>query len=222
MIETRMMIEVWSDIMCPFCFLGKRRLASALARLPQANDVEVVWRSFQLNPSLQTDPSLSINDYLAREKGIDPRQAAAMNDRLTRLGADVGIVYNFDRAVVANTFDAHRLLHFARTLHRQDEVAERLFQAYFTEGNNIADHAVLAEVGRDEGLDIADVASMLASDRFAEDVRADIAEASELGIHGVPFFIFDGRYAISGAHETEVFERAIGQAYVDWQGSVST
>src|SRR5690348_815644 len=119
MIETRMVVEVWSDIMCPFCYLGKRRFGAALAHFPQRDDIDVVWRSFQLNPSLRTDVTISVNDYLSREKGMDVRQAAAMNARLTGIGRQEGIVYDFDHAVVANTFDAHRVLHYARTKGQQ-------------------------------------------------------------------------------------------------------
>ena len=208
-----MTVEVWSDIMCPFCFLGKHRFATALQRFPQREDVAVVWRSFQLNPSLRTDPTITVNEYLARTKGIDVRQAAAMNDRLTSAGAAEGIEYRFDRAVVANTFDAHRFLHYAADHDRQDAAMEHIFTAYFSEGRNVADHAVLAAIGDEIGLDAADIASMLASDRYVDEVRADIAEAEELGIQGVPFFVFDRRYAVSGAQDSSVFLRALEQSW---------
>jgi len=221
MAETRMVVEVWSDIMCPFCFLGKRRFAAALEHFAQSQDVAVTWRSFQLNPTLRSDATMSVNEYLAREKGIYPAQAALMHDRLVRLGENAGIEYNFDRAVVANTFDAHRMIHLAARRGKEDAAVERLFTAYFTEGKNIADHTVLAELGRDVGLDAADVGATLASDRYSDDVRADITEAHELGIHGVPFFIFDGRYAVSGAHEVPVFAHALARSYAEWQSGVA-
>src|SRR5690349_21109084 len=153
MAETRMVVEVWSHIMCPFCFLGKRRFAAALEHFAQSRDVAVTWRSFQLNPTLRSDATMSVNEYLTREKGIDPAQAAPMHDRLVRLGENAGIEFNFDRAMVANTFDAHRMIHLAASRGKEDAAVERLFTAYFTEGKNIADHTVLADLGRDMDLD---------------------------------------------------------------------
>lgn len=211
-VGAKLLVEVWSDVMCPFCVLGKHRFAQALARFPYHDDVEVVWKSFQLDPTLRADSPMTINEYLASRKGIDPRQAAAMNDRLTRAGAQEGIVYHFDRAIVANTFDAHRLLHLARDLGKQNEAAERLFAAYFSEGLDVADHSVLAQIGRDVGLDSALVTATLASDRCADAVRADIAEARELGIDGVPFFVLDRKFAVSGAQDAALFLQALEQA----------
>ena len=208
-----MTVDVWSDIMCPFCFLGKHRFASALARFTYRDDVDVVWRSFQLDPNLRTDPTITVNEYLARRKAIDIEDARRMNDHLTRVGSQEGLVYNFDRAIPANTFDAHRLLHFAREQDKQDEIMERLFRAYFAEGKNIADAGVLTDLGHDVGLDPAVTAAMLASTQYGDEVREDIREAAQLGINGVPFFVFDGRYAVSGAQGTSVFLQALEQSY---------
>src|SRR5262245_29814934 len=205
-------VDVWSDIACPFCFLGKHRFQSALEEFPDRADVTVRWRSFQLNPGLRTDRTMSINEYLSRHKGINIRHAATMNDRLARVGREEGLVYDFDRIVVANTFDAHRFLHFAAQQGKQDAAIERLFVAYFTDGKNVDDHAELAALGGDIGLDPADVRSVLESNRFADEVRADIAEAAQLGIDGVPFFVFDGRYGVSGAQERAVFLGALEES----------
>jgi len=209
-----MTVEVFSDIMCPFCLLGKRRFANALARFTYRDDVDVVWRSFQLDPDLRTDPTITVNEYLARRKGIDIDDARRMNDHLTRVGSQEGLVYDFDRAIPANTFDAHRLLHFAREQGKQSEMMERLFTAYFAEGRNVADPAVLADLAYDVGLDPAITAAMLASTRYADDVRCDIREAAQLRINGVPFFVFDRRYAVSGAQGASVFLQALEESYM--------
>jgi len=212
-----MKVEVWSDVMCPFCYLGKRRFAGALARFADRDDVEVIFRSFQLNPSLETDPDISVTQYLAREKGLDERVAEQMNDRVARMSRQDGPIYNFDDVVVANTFDAHRLIHFARARGRQDQVVERLFSAYFTEGKNVDDRETLIELAREIGLDSNEVASALESDAYTDEVNADVEEARQLGINGVPFFVFDRKYAVSGAQESEVFEQALERSVTEWR-----
>jgi predicted DsbA family dithiol-disulfide isomerase len=209
----KMKVEVWSDVMCPFCYLGKRRFAVALAEFPDRDDVEVIWKSFQLNPSLETDPDISVTQYLAREKGLDVRVAEQMNDRVARMARQDGPIYNYDEVVVANTFDAHRLIHFARSQNLQDQVMEKLFSAYFTEGRNVDDRATLIELAREVGLDGDAVAAMLDSDAYTAEVNSDIEEARQLGISGVPFFVFDRAYAVSGAQDTEVFKAALEQSF---------
>jgi len=204
--------------MCPFCYLGKRRFASALAQLPQRDDVEVIWKSFQLNPSLETDPDISVNQYLAREKGLDVRVAEQMNDRVARMSRQDGPIYNFDDVVVANTFDAHRLIHFAKDHGRQDQATERLFSAYFTEGRNVDDRATLIELGKEIGLDGDAVSAMLESDAYVAAVNSDIEEARQLGISGVPFFVFDRKYVVSGAQESSVFQQALERSVAEWRG----
>jgi predicted DsbA family dithiol-disulfide isomerase len=217
-----MLVEIWSDVMCPFCYLGKRRFADALAHFPHREEVKVQWRSFQLNPALRSDTPISVNEYLAREKGIDPRQAAQMHERLTRLGHQAGIEYDFDRAVVANTFDAHRLVHFAREYGREDELVERLFVAYFTEGRNVGDRPTLVALAQDLAIDAGATKQMLDSDRYADAVRSDIREAAQLGIDGVPFFDFDRKYAVSGAQEMSTFASALEQSYAERTRIAST
>lgn len=216
MADPKMLVEIWSDVMCPFCYLGKRRFARALEAFEHRDDVEVAWKSFQLAPSLRTDPTLRTHEYLAREKGLDVAVARQMNARLADAGRQEGIAYDFDRVVVANTFRAHRLLHFARAEGRQDAMADRLFRAHFGEGRNVDDVETLVELGADAGLDRDAVRRVAAGDEYAGAVRADIEEARALGVDGVPFFVFDRRYAVSGAQDSAIFGQALARSHEEW------
>ena len=208
-------VEIWSDVACPFCWLGKRRFENALRGFARPDLVDVEWRSFQLNPSLRTDPSIRIHEHLARSKGIDPAAARAMNARLAEAGRREGLAYDFERIVVANTFDAHRLIQMAKAAGRQDDAEEQLFRAYFADGKNVADHGVLADLGAEIGLERDAVAAALEQGDYAGAARADIAAARELGINGVPFFVIDRRYGVSGAQEPETFVMALTRAMED-------
>lgn len=191
--------------MCPFCYIGKRRFERALSKFPGSDKIEVEWKSFQLNPAMKTDPSKSINEYLAEIKNWSLSQAKQMNDRVTLMAEQEGLHYNFDKAIVANSFDAHRLIQYAKTLQKGDEAEERLFKAYFSEGKNIADQAVLLDLSEDIGLNKESVEDVLKSDMFADKVSEDIEEASKIGVTGVPFFVFNRKLAVSGAQEIDVF-----------------
>lgn len=204
-----MTVEIWSDVMCPFCYIGKRRFEAALAQFEGRDAVKVVWRSFQLDPGLKTEPGKSVAQSLSEKKGWSPEQTAQSMAHVTRMAQSVGLHYDFDKAVVANSFDAHRFTHYAKTLGKQDEAEERLFAAYFTEGKNTADHETLAQIGAEIGLNAHSVLEMLAGDAFDEEVRQDIALARDFGINGVPFFVFDRKYAVSGAQEVPVFLNAL-------------
>jgi predicted DsbA family dithiol-disulfide isomerase len=206
-----MKIEIWSDVMCPFCYIGKRKFEQALKVFPQRDNVEIEWKSFQLNPSMKTDPSKNINQFLAEHKGISIEQAKRMNDRVTAMAAEVGLQYDFDKAIVANSFDAHRLSHFAKKHSVQNTVEERLFKAYFTEGKNTADHEILTAIAVEAGLNSEEVRAMLASNQFADDVNNDIYEAQQVGARGVPFFVFDNKYAVSGAQPSELFLQVLNK-----------
>lgn len=213
---SRMKVEIWSDVMCPFCYIGKRRFEQALDQFEYADDIKVEWKSFQLNPDMETDPDLNINDYLADVKGWSPEQAQQMNQRVTDMAAEMGLEYNMDEAVVANSFDAHRLVQFAKDYNKGSEAEEALFRAYFTEGKNIADHGTLAKIADDIGLDGDKVTNMLDSDQYANAVKHDIQIASGMNIQGVPFFVFGRKYAVSGARETSVFLKALKQSWNEW------
>lgn len=212
-----MNVEIWSDVMCPFCYIGKRKFEAALAQFPQRDQVQVTWKSFQLNPNQKTEPNRSINDYLADVKGWSLEQAKAMNDRVTDMAREVGLDYNLDRAVVANSFDAHRLIQLAKTQGLGDAMEERLFKAYFTEGLNTADHATLLQLGTEIGLPAELVSQVLASDQFADAVRQDIYESQQVGVRGVPFFVLNQRYAVSGAQAPETFLGALDTAWTEWR-----
>jgi len=207
-----MKVEIWSDVMCPFCYIGKRRFEEALVLFPQGEDVQITWKSFQLNPDMVTDPSISIHQYLADIKGWQLDYAKQLNQQVTEMAAGVGLHYDFDRSVVANSFDAHRLLQLAKQYNLGDAAEEALFKAYFTEGKNIADHDTLTELGVAIGLDANEIKPVLATNAYADAVRHDIDEAGQLGIRGVPFFVFDEKYAVSGAQAVEVFLETLEKA----------
>ncbi|MBP6672651.1 MAG: DsbA family oxidoreductase [Bacteroidetes bacterium] len=207
-----MVVEIWSDVMCPFCYIGKRKFEQALEQFPGKASVNVEWKSFQLNPDMKTDPSMNINDYLAEHKGIPVARAKEMNEHVTAMAAEVGLTYDLGKAVVANSFDAHRLSHFAKKHGRQDAMEERLFKAYFTEGKNTADHETLVSLAVEAGLNAEEVRTMLAGTKFSDDVNRDIYEASQVGARGVPFFIFDNKFAVSGAQPTELFLQVLNKA----------
>lgn len=212
-----MKVEIWSDVMCPFCYIGKRRFEQALEKFDGKEEVEVEWKSFQLNPNLQTDPSVNINQYLADVKGWTLDHAKQLNGQVTEMAAGVGLTYNFDTAVVANSFDAHRFAHLAKKHNLGDKAEELLFKSYFTDGKNIADHQTLVELGVEMGLDEQEVTQVLEHDTYTNEVHQDVNEAARLGVRGVPFFVFDRKYAISGAQAPEVFEQTLQGAYDEWK-----
>lgn len=202
--------------MCPFCYIGKRRFEQALEQFEHKDDIEVEWKSFQLNPNLVTDPTININQYLADIKGITIDHAKQLNDHVTEMAAEVGLTYDFDKAIVANSFDAHRFTHLAKQNGLGDQAEEALFKAYFTEGKNIADHETLAELGEEIGLDKDEVAHTLKGNKYAINVNQDIAQAQQLGIRGVPFFVMDMKYGVSGAQPVDTFTQTIEKAYGEW------
>jgi predicted DsbA family dithiol-disulfide isomerase len=215
-----MQIEVWSDVVCPWCYIGKRRLEEALAGFEHRADVEVVYRSFELDPTTPVGEHVLAVEHLGRKYGrgsADPRAVGEqMTERVTEVGRTLGIDFDYAKAVRANTFDAHRLLHLALASGGPDlqrTLADRLFDAYFTHGAIVDDHAELQRIAESAGLDAADVSAVLASDKFADDVRADVAQARAYGASGVPFFVLDKTFGISGAQPLEVFAAGLQQAW---------
>jgi predicted DsbA family dithiol-disulfide isomerase len=209
-----MTIEIWSDIACPFCYIGKRRFERALSQFEGKDEVSVTWRSFQLDPTLETDPSISAVESLAEKKGWSLEQTLQAQAYVTQMATGEGLAYDFDRQVVANTFDAHRFTHFAKQHGKQIEAEEAIFHAYFTQGKNIADHDTLADLGAAIGLDPVAVRAALASDAHADGVGEDLQLARQFGISSVPFFVFNRKYAVSGAQEVGAFLQVLEQARV--------
>ena len=207
-----MKVEIWSDVMCPFCYIGKRHFEKALEEFSGKDNVEVVWKSFQLSPDAQRTPGKDIHDYLAERKGQTREWAKQMNDNVTAMAAKAGLRYDFDKAIVANSFDAHRFSHLAAKHGKQDAAEEQLFAGYFTEGKDISDHETLVAMGKAIGLDEQELRSMLNSDQYAEEVKRDIQEAEMLGARGVPFFVFDRKYGVSGAQPPETFLQVLEKA----------
>lgn len=212
-----MKVEIWSDVMCPFCYIGKKRFDTALEKFPHKDEVEVEWKSYQLNPHLTTQSDKNINEYLAEHKGISIEEARSLNEHVTAMAAEVGLTYKMDEAVVANSFMAHRMTHFAKTKGKQSELEELLFKSYFTEGKNIDDLDTLLQLGEEIGLDKNELKSILEGNQFAEDVQKDIYEAHQVGLKGVPFFVYNNQYGISGAQPKELFEQTLQQAYDEWK-----
>lgn len=212
-----MKIEIWSDVMCPFCYIGKRRFEEALQQFAYKEEIEVEWKSFQLNPNMKTDPGVNINQYLADAKGWNLDYAKQMNDHVTEMAAQVGLKYDFDRAIVANSFNAHRFSHLAKKHGLGDAAEEALFNAYFTAGKNIDDQDTLIDLGVAIGLNADEVRQTLNSDAFADAVKHDIAEAQYLGIQGVPFFVMNNKYGVSGAQAVTVFSETLEKSFADWQ-----
>lgn len=211
-----MKVDIWSDIRCPFCYIGKRKFERALESFEHKDSVEVVWHSFQLDPSLKTQPDLKSHDYLAKIKGMTVEQSREMHENITHIAAQVGITFNLERAVVANSFKAHRLIQFARYRGLADQAGEFLFRAHFSEGRNIDDDETLIDIARGISLPEDEVRALLASDEFAEAVTRDESLAREIGIRGVPFFIFNNRYAVSGAQAPEVFLQTLQKAWEEY------
>lgn len=208
----RLGIDVWSDVMCPFCYLGDTLLGQALDGFPHADRVDVEYHSFLLMPQLSTTP-VDLADLLSSTHGMSRDQAIALNDNLAVRGRELGLDYRFDLAQAVNTRTAHQLTHFAARHGKQHELVRRLFVAYFTDGLNLADHGVLARLAAEVGLDQAAAEAALTSQEYAADVDTDLQYARELGITAVPFFVFGGKYAISGAQPIDAFTQTLDTAW---------
>jgi predicted DsbA family dithiol-disulfide isomerase len=213
-----MQVEIWSDVVCPFCYIGKRQLEAALEQLPDRDRVQVTWRSFQLGPDTKTDPSRNAIQNLAEKKGWTlefTRQA--VSDVAARAQA-VGLTFDYEQTKVANTFDAHRLVHYAAGAGKDDGVAEALFRAYFVEGRNVGDHETLVQLAASAGLPADEAREVLRSGRFADEVRRDLHTAAQFGINSVPCFVIDRKYAVSGAQGSSVLLQTLRQALIETAG----
>ena len=208
-----MKIEIWSDFACPFCYLGKKRLERALAQLPHLTDVQIRFRSFELDPHAPIDVDMDVYDMISSKYGISREQAMEMNSQIADQAKQVGLIYDFDHMILTNTFDAHRLTHMAERYGKQAEMTELLFRAYFTEAKHIGRHETLLAMAKQIGLPRDETEKMLAGDAFADEVRQDERDAAKLGIRAVPFFVFNRKFAVSGAQPEEVFVEALKKAW---------
>lgn len=208
-----MKVEVWSDYVCPFCYIGKRRFEAGLQQFPHNESVEVIYKSFELDPNARRDGNPDVHDMLAAKYGMSREEAVANTDRITQQARELGLEYHFDRTIQTNTFDAHRLAHFARLQGKLAEMTERLLKAHFTDTLHIGKHEILADLAAEIGIDRAEALRVLTDGDYASDVRADEQEASKLGVRGVPFFVINRKYAISGAQPSDVFLEALEKAW---------
>ena len=212
-----MQIDIWSDISCPFCYIGKRNLESGLAAFPNSDNLNITWKSFQLDPDLPEEERFSHEEYLSSKKGLAKVQVENLLDRVTQMAKGVGLDYHFDKVVTVNSYKAHRVIQMAKTKGLGDRAEELFFKAYFTDGKNIADDATLFEIGKEIGLTEADIQEALTNDLYSQKVDADMYEAQQVGVRGVPFFVFDNKYALSGAQPAEAFIQTLEKAYSEWQ-----
>ncbi len=210
-----MKVEIWSDVVCPWCYIGKRRFEAALAQFEQRDQVEVVWRSFQLDPTAPRSAEKTLDELLSKKYGMTLKQASETRQGVSEVAAKEGLDYQLDKAQSGNTFDAHRLIHLAATHALQDAMKERLMKAYFTEGLPIGNIETLVKLGSEIGLDSAEVRTVLESDAYAAAVVADEQEARSLGIRGVPFFVFDEKYGVSGAQPSDLILTVLERTWTE-------
>ncbi len=212
-----MRIEIWSDVMCPFCYIGKRNFETALAEFPEKEYIEVVWKSFQLDPTIPEVVNETHEEYLVKRKGMSLDQVKGMLENVTQSAKQVGLDYHLDKSIIVNSQKAHQLIQFAKTKNLGDEVEERLFRAFFTEGKSIADIETLALLGTEIGLDETELQAAFTDDKYAYLVNQDIQEARQIGVRGVPFFVVDRKYAVSGAQPAEAFLQMLEKAFPEWR-----
>ena len=203
--ENKLKIQIWSDIMCPFCYIGKRRIEEALSLFEHKNSVAIEWRSYQLDASFVASPDDNMVEHLAQKYGKGADWAQGMLDNMTQNAKTAGLDFHFEKSILANSFNAHRLLHLAKKYQLANDLEELLFKAYLTEGKNINDNNTLKELGVSVGLNPVEIDEVLNSDAYGNDVKQDIQNANSIGVQGVPFFVFDNKYAVSGAQPATAF-----------------
>lgn len=208
-----MKVEIWSDVMCPFCYIGKHNFEQALEKLPFKDEIEVEWKSFQLDPTLDLHETKNSMTYFREKKGFPENQAKQMMDQVVQMGKQSGIDFNFEKALIINTFNAHKLLHLSKKINKSSDAEESLFKAHFIDGKNIGDIDFLVSAGEQLGLNTDDVRKVLESDELNTEIQQDISDAKIKGISGVPFFILNDKYGVSGAQPISTFENALTQTY---------
>ena len=212
-----MKVNIWSDVRCPFCYIGKRKFELALEKFPHKEQVEVIWRSFELDPSLKTQQDVNIYDYFSKAKGISQAQAKQMFSNVTDIAKEVGLDFNLDQSIVANSFNAHRLIQLAKSKGLGNEIEEALFIIHFMEGRNIDDQETLLKTGISIGLDAKEVREVLETNAFEPEVKQDEETARSIGVSGVPFFVFKDKYAVSGAQSPETFLQVLEKSWQEFE-----
>lgn len=212
-----MEIKIWSDIRCPFCYIGKHKFEKALEKFAHKDEVNVSWYSYELDPTIKTDPEMSSKEYFVKTKGMALEQINQMTEGATQMGKDMGLTLNYEKTKVANSFNAHRLIQLAKTKYLDSETEEALFKAYFEDGANIDDKSVLREIGTSVGLREEDVDRMLFTDEFKKEVEKDKQEAAHVGVKGVPFFVFNNRYGVAGAQPEEAFLEVLEKSWKEFK-----
>lgn len=212
-----MKIEIWSDVMCPFCYIGKRHFEEALSKFSDKEHIDIEWKSFQLDPTMPDVAEESQEDYLVKRKGMSRDQIQGMLQNVTAMGKEAGLDFNFDQSIMVNSQKAHQLIQFAKSKGLGNEIEERLFQAYFTEGKNVADQTTLTELGKEIGLDENELQVAFNDDKYLYQMKQDIQEAQNIGVRGVPFFVFDRKYGVSGAQPTEAFLETLNKSFGEWR-----
>lgn len=209
---SKLTVEIWSDIICPFCYIGKRRFEKSLQLFPGRDDVTVIWRSYQLDPDSQYQDGKDVYTYLAEKKGQSREWSVRMHESVVAMAKEEGLDYHFEKAKITNSFDAHRIIHLAKQHDLGDAMEERIFRAYFTEGLLVSDHATLAILAAEVGVSKDEAMDVLRSGQFAGEVRAEEEEASRLGARGVPFFVFNRTHGFSGAQDVDIFLQVMNEA----------
>lgn len=212
-----MEVKIWSDVRCPFCYIGKRKFEMALEKFPHRDKVKVVWQSFELDPNLKTNTEVSASEHLAQIKGISKTQAEEMQQYVANIAKEIGLDFNSKETIVANSFNAHRLIQLSKTKELGNEIEEALFKAHFVEVKNIDDKETLTEIGMSVGLDENDVKEIFTSEACAKEVRQDEMQAQSIGINGVPFFVLNNKYAVSGAQSPETFLDVLEQTWKEFE-----
>ncbi|MGL4991596.1 MAG: DsbA family oxidoreductase [Sarcina sp.] len=204
-----MKIEIWSDFVCPYCYIGKRRLEHAIEQFSDKENIELIFRSFELDPNAKKSYEDSIDEIIAKKYNISIQEAKSNNDNIIEQAKEVGLNYNFKDLILTNTFDAHRLTHYAKQEGKLNEMSERIFKAYFVDSLNISDHDTLIKLADEVGLNTSKVSEVLKSDMYSNEVRNDEAVAASKAVTGVPYFVFDEKFAVSGAQPSSIFLRVL-------------
>ena len=206
-----MKIEIWSDVYCPFCYIGEANLKQAMAKYPEAKNIELEFKSFELDPSI--DEKYDTTNYVAKKYNITDEQARKNYEGIVARGKEAGVDFDFDKAIIVNTFDAHRLINFAKTKNLMIPIVDRLFKAHFKDGLDVSDHTTLITLAAEVGLAKEETKQMLESNNFSVEVKTEEQEGALLGVRSVPFFVFDRKFALTGAQPVESFENALEKAF---------